>query len=279
MRYIGAHVSAAGGLENAVTNAKAIGATGFALFTKNQRQWKAPALKPEECQRFKDACAAAGYTAEAILPHDSYLINLGNPDPEKRAKALDAFVCELQRVESLGLKYLNFHPGSGLGAPTDETLRNIAAAIRQALDETEFAVAVIENTAGQGSVSGKSLEELQILCELVGNPERCGVCIDTCHAHAAGIDIVSPEGYDAFWKEFEERLGFSTLKGMHLNDTHSALGSHLDRHACIGDGLLGWELFERLVADSRLDGVPMILETPEPERWSSEIARLIAHTN
>ena len=273
MKYIGAHVSIAGGLFQAADRAKELSATGFAMFTKNQRQWRAPDLTDAEAEAFQAHLAAAQIPPEGVLPHDSYLINLGNPDPEKRKNATSAFVAELQRVEKLGLKYLNFHPGSGLGADLQDTLQAIAECIRVALTETSTVIPVIENTAGQGNCAGKNLEELQRLLELV-NSDRCAICIDTCHAYAAGIDLASSEGYDAFWKEFASRIGFERLRGMHLNDTKSALGSHLDRHAPLGEGNLGWTLFERLAADPRLDGFPMVVETPEPEKWPDEIAHL-----
>ncbi len=273
MKYFGAHVSIAGGLFQAADRAKELSATGFAMFTKNQRQWRAPEITDSEAEEFKAHLSATGIPPEGVLPHDSYLINLGNPAPEKRKNATGAFVAELQRVEKLGLKYLNFHPGSGLGADLQDTLSAIAECIRQALAETTTVIPVIENTAGQGSCAGKSIEELQRLLELV-NDDRCAICIDTCHAYAAGIDMASPDGYDAFWKEFSERIGFERLRGMHLNDTKSDLGSHLDRHAPLGEGNLGWTLFERLAADPRLDGFPMVVETPEPEKWPAEIARL-----
>ena len=272
MKYFGPHVSIAGGLFNAPDRAAALGATGFALFTKNQRQWMAPPLSDEECAAFREHCAARGYAPSAILPHDSYLINLGNPDAEKRRKATQAFTAELKRVEALGLTMLNFHPGSGLGeTDTEATLRNIADGIRQALAETGSAVAVIENTAGQGNVAGRSLEELQRLLELVDSPDRSGVCLDTCHAYAGGYDLASEEGYAQFFGEFERRIGFANLRGMHLNDTLSAQGSHLDRHAPLGTGLLGKDLFRRLAADARLDGIPMILETPDEALWPQEV--------
>ena len=274
MKYFGPHVSIAGGLFNAPDRAAALGATGFALFTKNQRQWLAPELKMEECDAFKAHCAAHGYTAAAILPHDSYLINLGNPDAEKRKNATAAFTAELKRVEALGLTMLNFHPGSGLGEATETTLQHIAECIKEALSETESAVAVIENTAGQGSVMGRSLEELQRLVELVDSPERCGVCIDTCHAVAAGYDLAAEDGYAKFFAEFENRLGFKNLRGMHLNDAKADVGSHLDRHASLGQGTLGKELFRRLAQDPRLDGIPMILETPDETLWAEETAFL-----
>ena len=273
MKYFGAHVSIAGGLFQAADRAKELSATGFAMFTKNQRQWRAPAITDAEAETFQTHLANAQIPPEGVLPHDSYLINLGNPDPEKRKNATGAFVAELQRVEKLGLKYLNFHPGSGLGADLQDTLKVIAECIRQALTETSTVIPVIENTAGQGNCAGKNLEELQRLLELV-NSDRCGICIDTCHAYAAGIDLASSEGYEAFWDEFASRIELKRLRGMHLNDTKSALGSHLDRHAPLGEGNLGWTLFDRLAKDSRLDGFPMVVETPEPEKWPAEIARL-----
>lgn len=270
MKYIGPHLSIAGGLHLAADRAVECKASGFAIFTKNQRQWRAPEVTSEEASLFREHCARGGFTAKAILPHDSYLINLGNPSAEKRAAATEAFVAEMRRVEALGLRLLNFHPGSGLGDPVSDTLKRIAECIRTALSETDCAVAVIENTAGQGSVVGKNLEELQALLEMIGRPERCGVCIDTCHAYAAGIDIATPEGLDAFWSEFDSKIGFKFLRGMHLNDTRSALGSHLDRHAPLGDGILGWETFRRIAADPRIDEIPLILETTDPERWPEE---------
>ncbi len=273
MKYFGAHVSIAGGLFQAADRAKELSATGFAMFTKNQRQWRAPAITDAEAETFQTHLANAQIPPEGVLPHDSYLINLGNPDPEKRKNATEAFVAELQRVEKLGLKYLNFHPGSGLGADLQDTLKVIAECIRQALTETSTVIPVIENTAGQGNCAGKNLEELQRLLELV-NSDRCGICIDTCHAYAAGIDLASSEGYEAFWDEFTRRIELKRLRGMHLNDTKSALGSHLDRHAPLGEGNLGWTLFDRLAKDSRLDGFPMVVETPDPEKWPAEIARL-----
>ena len=275
MKYFGPHVSIAGGLFNAPDRAAALGATGFALFTKNQRQWMAPPLSDEECAAFKERCAAHGYTPAAILPHDSYLINLGNPDAEKRRKATAAFTAELKRVEALGLSMLNFHPGSGLNeTDTETTLLHIAEGIRAALSETRSAVAVIENTAGQGSVTGRSLEELQRLLELVDSPDRCGVCIDTCHADAAGYALASEEGYTRFFEEFGRRIGFKNLRGMHLNDAKAETGSHLDRHAPLGQGTLGKDLFRRLAQDDRLDGIPMILETPDETLWAQETAFL-----
>ena len=275
MKYIGAHVSIAGGIANAPRNAAAVGATAFALFTKNQRQWQAPAVTPEESVAFRRACAECGFAPAAILPHDSYLINLAQPDPEKRRAAVAAFTAELRRCRDLGLDKLNFHPGSNLGK-TDpaEGIRAIAEGVRAALDEVEGVVAVFENTAGQGSTLGRSLEELAAMLEATDRPGRVGVCLDSCHAAAAGYDLATPEGADAFFARFGELVGFDLLRGMHLNDAKGAIGSHLDRHAPLGDGVLGWEFFRRVMTDPRFDGIPLVLETPDPERWPREIAEL-----
>ena len=275
MKYIGAHVSAAGGVENAPRNAAALGAAGFALFTKNQRQWSAPPVTPEQASVFRAACQEYGFTAEMILPHDTYLINLGQPDPEKRAKAVRAFAAELERCRMLGLDRLNFHPGSTLKLVSEEEgCRIIAASVREALDEVPGVTAVFENTAGQGSNLGYKFEQLAMMMENVGLPERVGVCIDTCHAFAAGYDLSCEEGFEKTFEEFDRLIGFRYLRGMHLNDAKGTLGQKLDRHAPLGAGNLGWFSFERIAADSRFDGVPLILETPDETLWKDEIARL-----
>lgn len=275
MKYIGAHVSIAGGVENAPLNAAAIGAKGFALFTKNQRQWVAPPLNSDAIAAFKRNCADNGYTANMILPHDSYLINLGQPDKEKRAKSVEAFTEELRRCEALGLKYLNFHPGSHLKlVSVDECLALIAESINQALAETESAIAVIENTAGQGSNVGNSFEELAGIIELVKDKNRVGVCIDTCHAFAAGYDLRSEEEYQKTMNEFARLIGFDFLCGMHLNDAKGELGCRLDRHESIGKGKLGLEAFRHIMNDPRIDNIPLTLETPDDTIWSDEIKQL-----
>lgn len=275
MKYIGAHVSASGGVQNAPLNAQAIGATAFALFTKNQRQWTAKDFAPDEVEAFKANCQKNGFAPAQILPHDSYLINLGNPDAAKRAKSTDSFTHELRRCAALGLDRLNFHPGSHLKEIEPEAcLDLIADSINQALSETSGVTAVIENTAGQGSNMGFALWHIARIISKVDDKSRVGVCIDTCHAFAAGYDLASAEGYEAFWKEFDEVIGLRYLKGMHLNDAMKPLGSKVDRHAPIGDGFIGKEAFRRIVEDPRTDDIPLILETPDEARWPDEIAML-----
>ena len=275
MKYTGAHVSASGGLENAPFNAHAIGAAGFALFTKNQRQWSAPALTPAQCEAFRRACGECGYTAAQILPHDSYLINLGHPDDDGLARSRESFVEEMSRCEALGLTLLNFHPGSHLNRITlDESLRRVADSINIALDRTRGVTAVIENTAGQGSNLGFSFHHLAAIIDRVEDKSRVGVCIDTCHAFAAGYDLSTDDACEATFAEFDSVVGFEYLRGMHLNDAMKPLGSRVDRHAPLGEGCIGWDCFRYIMTDSRFDSIPLILETPDETRWPDEIAAL-----
>ncbi|MBR7104694.1 MAG: deoxyribonuclease IV, partial [Lentisphaeria bacterium] len=229
MKYIGAHVSAQGGVENAPENARRIGATAFALFVKNQRQWKAAPLSRSSVDKFKENCQRYGYTPDMILPHDGYLINLGQPDPEKRRQSIEAFCDELERCAALGLDRLNFHPGSHLRLVSiEEDIALVASSVREALERVPGVTAVFENTAGQGSNMGYSFEQLAAMMEQVGLPERVGVCIDTCHAFAAGYDLSTPAAFEKVWQDFDRIIGFKYLKGMHLNDAKAGLGSHLD---------------------------------------------------
>ena len=277
MKYFGAHVSASGGADNAPANAHAIGATAFALFTKNQRQWVAKPLTAGEIDAFRKACDTYGYRPEQILPHDSYLINLGHPEKEALEKSRAAFLDEMQRCELLGLDRLNFHPGSHLQKITEEeSLDRIAESINIALDKTRGVTAVIENTAGQGSNLGFRFEHLRYLIDRVEDKSRVGVCIDTCHAFAAGYDLRTAEACDATFAELECVVGFSYLKGMHLNDAMKILGSRVDRHMPLGEGMIGMECFRYIARDKRFDGIPLILETPDETRWGEEIARLKA---
>lgn len=273
MKHIGAHVSASGGVENAPLNAAHIKADAFALFTKNQRQWVSAPLTAKSIALFKERCLAQGFTADYILPHDSYLINLGSPEVEGQAKSQAAFIDEMQRCEQLGLTMLNFHPGSHLNKISiQECLDKIADNINKALSVTNGVTAVIENTAGQGSNVGNRLEEIRYIIDRIDDKSRVGVCLDTCHFYSAGYDIVN--NYDDVFDEFEKTIGFEYLRGIHLNDTKKPIASRVDRHETIGNGLLGMDFFKRFMNDKRFDNIPIILETPDESHWADEIALL-----
>jgi len=275
MKFVGAHVSTAGGVFNAPLNAKNIGAKAFALFTKNQRQWKAKPLTEEAIKKFKDNLKEVGISPKYVLPHDSYLINLGHPEEEKRRKSIEAFVDEVERCYQLGLKYLNFHPGSHLRKVSEkECLRIIADSINEILGRTKDVILVLENTAGQGSNVGYRFEHLAEIIEMVEDKSRIGVCLDTCHMFAAGYDIRTEQAYLKTMEEFDSIVGFKYLKGMHLNDAKSSLGSRVDRHQSIGKGNIGLEAFRLIMNDPRLDDIPLILETPDPSIWADEIKLL-----
>ncbi len=275
MKYVGAHVSISGGVENAPLNAAAIGAKAFAMFTKNQRQWKSAPLTEESIQAFQENCRANGFSPEHILPHDGYLINMGNPDPEKRKQSLEAFADEMSRCQQLGLDRLNFHPGSHLKLiAEDDCLKLIAECVNTALSETKGVTAVIENTAGQGSNLGYRFEHLARIIELIDDKSRVGVCLDTCHTFAAGYDLTTPEAYETTMRDFDRIIGFRYLRGIHLNDSKSRLGGHLDRHNSIGAGELGIEPFRLLMNDPRFDDIPLVLETIDESLWPQEIRLL-----
>ena len=275
MKYIGAHVSASGGVENAPLNANAIGAKAFALFTRNQRQWKSSPLTKKSISLFKERCEEFGYEAKHILPHDSYLINLGHPDPDGLQKSRDAFLDEMQRCEQLGLDRLNFHPGSHLNElPVDDCLARIAESINRTLDQTAGVCAVIENTAGQGTNLGYTFEQIAAIIDRVEDKTRVGVCIDTAHTLAAGYDIKTEQGFTETFRHFDEVIGFSYLRGMHINDSKKDLATRGDRHDSIGKGVMGMTTFKMLMADPRFDDIPLILETPDESIWAEEISYL-----
>lgn len=271
-KHVGAHVSAAGGVHHAIDNAVAIGATAFALFTRNQRRWESKPLEADVIAAFKAACLQHGFPAHLILPHASYLINLGHPDTEGREKSYHAFLDELQRCEQLGLTRLNLHPGSHLRQIEETTcIQYIAEAINRAHEQTQGVSVVLENTAGQGSNLGFRFEQLAAIIALIEDKSRIGVCIDTCHAFAAGYDLSSPVSTQAVLQEFDDTVGFGYLQGMHLNDSKTRCGSRVDRHAPLGDGHIGLPCFSALMQSPALNDIPLILETPEPERWAKEI--------
>lgn len=275
MKKIGAHISASGGVENAPINASLIGAKTFAFFTKNQRQWKSPPLKEDNIKLFKKNCEQFGFEPEYILPHDTYLINMGSPDPEIRKKSEEAFLDELRRCELLGLKMLNFHPGSHRGEMSDEDcLNSIAKSVNRCLMQTDKVVAVIENTAGQGGSVGRNFEQIKYLIDQIKDKSRIGVCLDTCHLFASGYDLRTKDSYEYTINQFEKIIGLNFLKGWHLNDSKSEFKSNVDRHESLGKGNLGINPFKFIVKDKRFENIPLILETPEPDLWEEEIKLL-----
>ena len=275
MKYVGAHVSASGGVENAPVNANSIGAKAFALFTKNQRQWFSNPLSKASIKAFRENCEKYDYKPFQILPHDSYLINLGHPEKEPLEKSRASFHDEMQRCEQLGLDRLNFHPGSHLKTISEEEcLRRIAESINIVLDKTKGVTAVIENTAGQGTNMGHKFEQIRFMIDNVDDKSRVGVCIDTCHAYTSGYNIKSPEGYTETFNMFDKIIGFKYLRGMHINDSKKELATRVDRHDNIGKGYLGEDVFRMLMNDGRLDNMPLILETPDESLWEAEIKNL-----
>jgi deoxyribonuclease IV len=275
MKFIGAHVSVSGGVEKGPLNGAAIGAEAIAIFTKNQRQWKAKPLTEKSISLFKENLANAGIKSEKVLVHDSYLINLGNNDPDKRRKSLDSFIDEIKRCEKLGLHLLNFHPGSHLKMISEEEcLDLIVESIDEAMAETEHLTLVIENTAGQGTNVGYKFQHLAHIINGVKNRDRIGVCIDTCHTFASGYDMRDMVSFTKTMDEFEKIVGFKYLKGMHINDSKKDLASRVDRHDSLGVGFLGIDPFKFIMEDPRFDDIPLILETPRPEIWGDEIKLL-----
>ncbi len=289
-KYVGAHVSASGGVENAPINAQKLGAKAFALFTKNQRQWVAKPLSMQSIDEFKINLKEAGISPEHVLPHDSYLINLGHPEEEKLEKSRAAFIDELERCEQLGLKLLNFHPGSHLQkiAKRDpnyeellekaeyECLDVIAESMNLAIEATKGSdvVLVIENTAGQGSNLGYKFEHLGYIIDKIEDKSRVGVCLDTCHTFTGGYDLRTREAYDKTMDDFEKIVGFEYLKGMHINDSKVKFASRVDRHQSIGKGEIGLDAFEFIMNDDRMDNIPLILETIDESIWKEEIELL-----
>lgn len=274
-KFIGAHVSTVGGLDHAVMRAYALQATAFALFTKNQRQWKAATLTSPAIDNFYAACERYHYTPMQILPHNSYLINLGHPSQEILKQSRTSFINEIYRCMQLGLNMLNFHPGNHLNQINEQTcLTRIADSINIALEKTADVTLVIENTAGQGSCLGFYFEQIASIINQVEDKSRIGVCIDTCHAFAAGYDLSNEAVCAATFNQFADIVGFHYLRGVHLNDAKAKCGSRVDRHHSLGAGMIGKTAFTWLMADKRFDGIPMILETIEPSIWPQEIAWL-----
>ena len=287
-KFVGAHVSSSGGVQNAPLNAMKIGAKAFALFTKNQKRWDSKPFDTKTLDMWFKNLEESKILPKHILPHDSYLINLGNPDELKLIKSRMAFIDELERCDILGLDRLNFHPGSHLQKFSKkdpelvdkiyyaelDCLDLIAESINIALDRTKNVKAVIENTAGQGTNLGYKMEHLAHIIDKVEDKSRIGVCIDTCHLFTSGYDFRTRETYDKTWKEFDNIVGREFLMGMHLNDSKPPLGSRVDRHQSLGEGEIGWDAFEYIMNDERMDDIPMILETINHIIWDQEIQDL-----
>jgi len=263
--FVGAHVSAAGGVHNAVKNACKIGGRAFALFLKNQRTWNSKELSLEEVAKFNQAIDSSGFDRSKIMPHGSYLVNLANPEEAKRKKSFDTFVDDLQRCHRLGILLYNIHPGSTLGSDSRTAIRFVADSINEAHRLVPTVTVLIETMAGQGNVIGSKFEELRQLIDLVEDKSRIGVCLDTCHIFAAGYDIRTPKAYQKTMQLFEDIVGLPFLRGVHLNDSLGALGSCKDRHANIGKGLIGLNAFRLIMKDPRFNHIPIVLETPAPE--------------
>jgi deoxyribonuclease-4 len=245
------------------------------MFTRNQRRWSSPPLTDENITGFREQCRKYGFDSSVILPHDSYLINLGHPDPGGLEKSRTAFFEEMGRCEKLGLKYLNFHPGSHLNRLSPERcLDRIARSIDLALETTNGVTAVIENTAGQGTNLGYRFEHLARIIGQVTDKSRVGVCLDTCHLHGAGYDIRTRKAFEHTMDEFDRIVGLRFLAALHLNDSKKDFNSRVDRHESIGKGELGLAPFEFIMNDPRFDNMPLVLETPDDSLWEAEIRLL-----
>lgn len=275
MKYVGAHVSISGGVDKAPVNAVKIGAKAFAMFTKNQRRWSAPPLDDKTIDAFRKNCTDNGFAIEHILPHDGYLINLGHPEAEGLEKSRSAFIDEMTRCEQLGLRFLNFHPGSHLKKISEAAcLARIAESVNLALDRTGGVTAVIENTAGQGTNVGYMFEHLAEIIDKVEDKTRVGVCLDTCHTFASGYDLRTREAYERTLAAFDSVVGFEYLRALHLNDSMKEQGSKVDRHQNLGKGMIGLDLFRFIMNDPRFDDIPLILETKDTSLWEQEIKML-----
>lgn len=259
---LGAHVSIAGGVSLAPGRGKEIGCETIQIFSKNQRQWKAKPLDEEEARAFRKGVHETGM--RGVMIHDSYLINLADPEAEKLEKSRAAFVDEMERAQRLGVRFLVFHPGAHKGEGEEAGLRRIAESLDACVDAAEApdVILCLECTAGQGTALGYRFEQLRAVRDQVGDPSRVGYCLDTCHLFAAGYDIRDAEGYEAVMHHVSEVLEVENIRGFHLNDAKRELGSRVDRHEHIGKGEIGLEGFRLLVNDSRFREVPGALETP-----------------
>jgi deoxyribonuclease-4 len=265
-RLLGAHMPTTGGLHRAILSGHEIGCTAVQLFTTSPRQWRARPLSEEEIAAFDEARQQTGI--HTVISHDSYLINLAAPDQDVLQRSREAFLDELQRAEALNIPWVVTHMGSYLNSSEEAGLATLGESVRFLLHQTEgLRVGIaLETTAGQGTNLGYRFEHLARIIEMAGGSERIGVCFDTCHVFVAGYDIRTPEGLSATLDEFDRIIGLQRLKVIHVNDAKKPLGSRVDRHEHIGDGELGLETFRILLHEPRIAHVPVILETPEPEK-------------
>lgn len=273
---LGAHTSAAGGVFNALYEGQKIGATTIQFFTSNQRQWNARSLSQEVISKWNEARLETGI--KSIMSHDSYLINLGAPDPEVLVKSRHAFREEIIRCLQLGVSLLNFHPGSALQAGVDNCLNKIIESLLEMKDlftGKEGLRLLIETTAGQGSQVGANFEEVAYIVEGVKNDLPIGVCIDTCHIFAAGYDIRTKEALQSTLQSFDKKIGLKHLYAFHLNDSQKGLDSRVDRHMPLGEGMIGMDCFRAIMQEPSIAHLPKYLETPGgPELWEKEIKML-----
>jgi deoxyribonuclease-4 len=261
---LGAHMSVAGGLANAVTRALSINCTALQIFTKSNRQWHAAPLKEEEISSFKQAVADSGIGHNNIIVHAAYLINIASTQAETSHKSIAGLIDELTRCHQLDIPYLVLHPGSALDNDKATSLKTIAHSLDQVFEAVPGHTKILlETMAGQGSSLCDKFEQIAEVLHHTKHKNRVGVCLDTCHVFAAGYDLRTPETYHATWKKFDETIGLNRLHAIHLNDSKKELGSHVDRHEDIGKGALGIEVFRLLMNDHRLANIPKILETPE----------------
>lgn len=274
--WLGAHTSAAGGAHNALYEGRDIGATTIQLFTSNQKQWHGRAISDEDVELWKKAQEETGI--EHVMSHDSYLINLGSPDPVLLEKSRSAFRAEIERCHKFEIPYLNFHPGTATKSTEEECINTIIESLLLFEGKVHTRL-LLETTAGQGTTVGYKFEHIGAIFNEVHKKVPVGVCIDTCHIFAAGYDIRTPEDWDKTLKEFDKHIGLKHLYAFHLNDSQKDLGSRVDRHACIGEGKIGLEAFRFLMTDERTKHLPKYLETPEgPAVWKKEIALLRSFT-
>ncbi len=265
LRCFGAHMSIAGGVHNALRDAQRLCCQTVQVFVKNQRQWTAPPLAPDDVAQWRTLAERSGLAP--LVAHATYLINLASPDRTLWRKSVDAFVDELRRCAQLGIDYLVVHPGAAMDAPRIDAVRRVARALTDAREQLAGAAVMplLETTAGQGTTLGSTFEELAEILEHVDDPEQVGICMDTCHVFAAGYDIRDAGQYAAMVESIDRTVGVSRVRCWHLNDSKGACGSRLDRHEHIGHGQIGTAGFRNVLGDPRFAGLPMILETPKGE--------------